>query len=922
MSYEEYNNIPRENDHSEEEINNNPEENMPEETKKLLEELESEKKVAPESQASLDGEVIEEAGVEEVEDIDEAESEAAEFDRRRKELKENVQAKELIDTEISPEMREAYLNYAMSVIVGRALPNAEDGLKPVHRRILWAMHKMGVAHNKQTKKSARIVGDTMGKYHPHGNVAIYDAMVRMAQPWSLRYPLVLGQGNFGSMDGDNAAADRYTEAKMQKITAELLDSIEKRTVEMRPNYSNEEEEPVLLPGKIPNLLLNGASGIAVGMATNIPPHNMNNVCDTVLHYIDEPGCEIKDLIKIIKAPDFPTGGTVSGQFKQVYEEGKGRMIIDGKVDIEEPKGKAGKLKIIITEIPYQVNKSSLVEQIADLTRDKKLPDVSDIRDESSKGKVRIVVELRKGTDAQFTINRLYKYTSLRTSFNANMLALVGQKPKVMNLKEFITVYVDHRRSVIRKEKEFDLDKAEKRIHIVEGLLIAQGSIDEVIRLIRASKAKAEALEVLMKKYTLSQKQGEAILDMKLSQLTSLEHDKLRGEEKELKELIEKLNKILGNETEILSIIKKDLLEIKEKYGDKRRTRYGGQAVEDFDEKDLVKKKDVVVTITDKDYIKRIDVEQYKEQKRGGKGVIGSDLTDGDFVKELLTCSTHDYLLFFTDKGKVHWLKAHHVPESAKTSKGKAVINLLDIKDEKVTSVISVKKFEDYLMMATGKGVVKRIELSSFASPRKGGIKAIKVAETDDTLIDVKKIKAKQEVLLVTKLGQAIRFNSEDVRSMGRASYGVTGIKMNKGDEVVSLEVLPSKNKADHSILTITEKGYGKRSSIVDYRLTGRAGKGVINMKVTDKTGNIIKSTSVVDEDNVIVTTHNGIVIRMPLKNIRVMGRATQGVRIINLKDDDTIGDLTRVPKDDTVEGIEEVNKELESSGVLDSQKTL
>jgi DNA gyrase subunit A len=922
MSYEEYNNIPRENDHSEEEINNNPEENMPEETKKLLEELESEKKVAPESQASLDGEVIEEAGVEEVEDIDEAESEAAEFDRRRKELKENVQAKELIDTEISPEMREAYLNYAMSVIVGRALPNAEDGLKPVHRRILWAMHKMGVAHNKQTKKSARIVGDTMGKYHPHGNVAIYDAMVRMAQPWSLRYPLVLGQGNFGSMDGDNAAADRYTEAKMQKITAELLDSIEKRTVEMRPNYSNEEEEPVLLPGKIPNLLLNGASGIAVGMATNIPPHNMNNVCDTVLHYIDEPECEIKDLIKIIKAPDFPTGGTVSGQFKQVYEEGKGRMIIDGKVDIEEPKGKAGKLKIIITEIPYQVNKSSLVEQIADLTRDKKLPDVSDIRDESSKGKVRIVVELRKGTDAQFTINRLYKYTSLRTSFNANMLALVGQKPKVMNLKEFITVYVDHRRSVIRKEKEFDLDKAEKRIHIVEGLLIAQGSIDEVIRLIRASKAKAEALEVLMKKYTLSQKQGEAILDMKLSQLTSLEHDKLRGEEKELKELIEKLNKILGNETEILSIIKKDLLEIKEKYGDKRRTRYGGQAVEDFDEKDLVKKKDVVVTITDKDYIKRIDVEQYKEQKRGGKGVIGSDLTDGDFVKELLTCSTHDYLLFFTDKGKVHWLKAHHVPESAKTSKGKAVINLLDIKDEKVTSVISVKKFEDYLMMATGKGVVKRIELSSFASPRKGGIKAIKVAETDDTLIDVKKIKAKQEVLLVTKLGQAIRFNSEDVRSMGRASYGVTGIKMNKGDEVVSLEVLPLKNKADHSILTITEKGYGKRSSIVDYRLTGRAGKGVINMKVTDKTGNIIKSTSVVDEDNVIVTTHNGIVIRMPLKNIRVMGRATQGVRIINLKDDDTIGDLTRVPKDDTVEGIEEVNKELESSGVLDSQKTL
>jgi DNA gyrase subunit A len=907
-----------------EEQNNNPENDMPEETKKLLEELEKEKeeKTEKESQASLDGDVIENGNIKEIEDMDEAEVAAAKFDRRRRELKENVQAKELIDTEISPEMREAYLNYAMSVIVGRALPNAEDGLKPVHRRILWAMHKMGVAHNKQTKKSARIVGDTMGKYHPHGNVAIYDAMVRMAQEWSLRYPLVLGQGNFGSMDGDNAAADRYTEAKMQKIAAELLDSIEKRTVEMRPNYSNEEEEPVLMPGKIPNLLLNGASGIAVGMATNIPPHNMHNVCDTVLHYIEEPECEIKDLIKIIKAPDFPTGGTVSGQFRQVYEEGKGRMIIDGKVDIEEPKTKAAKTKIIITEIPYQVNKSSLVEQIADLVRDKRLPDVSDIRDESSKGKVRVVIELRKDTDPQFSINRLYKYTSLRISFNANMLALVGQRPKLMNLKEFVKVYVDHRRGVIRKEKEFDLDKAEKRLHIVEGLLIAQGSIDEVIKLIRASKAKAEALAVLMKNFKLTTKQGEAILEMKLSQITSLEHEKLRSEEKTLKELIEKLNKILGNEKEILKIIKKDLNELKEKYGDRRRTRYGGLEVEEFDEKDLVKKKDVVVTITEKDYIKRIDVEQYKEQKRGGKGVIGNTLADEDFVKELLTCSTHDYLLFFTDKGKVHWLKAYQVPENGKTAKGKAIVNLLEIKDEKITSVLSVKKFEDYLMMATEKGVVKKIELSQFANPRKGGIKAIKVLETNDSLIDVKKIKEKEEILLVTQQGQAIRFKEGEVRAMGRASYGVTGIKMNDKDKVVSLSVIPDKNKKDCSILTITEKGYGKRSAVEDYRLTGRAGKGVINMKVTDKTGKIINSTSVVENDNIIVMTNKGIVIRTPLTRIRVMGRATQGVRVINLKDEDKVGDLIRVPTDDAVEGIEEVDKELEKSGTLDKQKEL
>ncbi|MDP2947083.1 MAG: DNA gyrase subunit A [Nanoarchaeota archaeon] len=789
------------------------------------------------------------------------------------------------------------MNYAMSVIVARALPAAEDGLKPVQRRILWAMNEMGLHYNKQTKKSGRVVGDTMGKYHPHGDASIYEAMVRMAQDFSLRYPLVIGQGNFGSLDGDNAAASRYTEAKMKKISNELLMDIEKRVVEMMNNYDNTLEEPAVLPGKIPNLFLNGAAGIAVGMATNIPPHNLNNTCDAILTYLENPEVADKELISVIKAPDFPTGGIVSGEIQRIYTEGKGKLILDGKAEIEE--SKSGKPVIIITEIPYQVNKAELVEQIAILARDKKLPDVSDIRDESTKGKVRVVVELRKGSDAKFTLNRFYKYTMLRTSFNVNMLALVGRVPKQLSLREYIKVYLGHRQKVIRKTKEFDLDKAEQRIHIVGGLLIAQLNIDEVVRLIKAAKSKTDAGVVLRGKYSLSEKQVEAILEMKLHQLTSLEFEKLKSEEKELRELIDKLKKILGDEKEILKIIKKELSELKEEYGDNRRTKVVG-SVKELEEKDLVKKRDVVVTITDKGYIKRIDLEEYKEQKRGGKGVIGSDLTAEDFVIELLTCSTHDYMLFFTDKGKVHWLKAYEIPDSAKGSKGKAIINLLSLKDEGITSTLAVKEFKDYLMMATEKGIVKKIELSQFDSPRKGGIKAIKLAEMEDTLIDVKPVRDKQELLLVTKDGQAIRFNSDEIRIMGRSSYGVTGIKLDKGDKVVSLEVLPLTDREKFSILTISKNGYGKRSSIEDYRLTGRAGKGVINMKATDKTGEIVTSESVCDRDNIIVMTQQGIVIRTTVENIRVMGRATQGVRIINLKDDDSVSDLIRVPTDEHI----------------------
>ncbi len=811
----------------------------------------------------------------------------------RKQLRETVQAKELIDAEISGEMREAYLNYAMSVIVARALPSAEDGLKPVHRRILWGMHEMGVFHNKQTKKSGRIVGDVMGKYHPHGDASIYDAMVRMAQNWSLRYPLVIGQGNFGSMDGDSAAASRYTEAKMEKISMELIDDIEKNTVPMVKNYDNSLNEPIVMPGKLPNLLLNGAAGIAVGMATNIPPHNLNNTCDTIIKYLDNPECEDAELINAIKAPDFPTGGTVSGEIKRIYTEGKGRLTLDGKTKIEAPKGGKGKMKIIIVEIPYQVNKANLVEQIANLARDKKLPDVSDIRDESSKGIVRIVIELKKLSEPKFTLNRLYKYTQLRVSFNANMLALVDRVPKMITLRDYVTVYVKHRQGVIRKMKEFDLAKAKKRLHIVDGLLIAQSNIDEVVRLIRAARGKSEAAGQLKAKYSLTDTQTEAILEMKLHQITSLEFDKLKSEEKSLKDLIEKLNKILGDEHLILKIIRNDLEELKTKYGDERKTDIVDE-VSDFKESDLVNKKDVVVTITDKGYIKRLDLEQYKEQRRGGKGVIGSGLTEGDFVKELLTCSTHDYLLFFTDKGKVHWLKAHKITSSAKSTKGQAIINLLALKDEKVTSILAVKKFENLLMMATAKGIIKKIELSSFANPRKGGIKAIKVAETNDLLIGVKPMEEGQEVLLVTKKGKAIRFKSSEVRTMGRASYGVTGIKMDNGDKVVSLEVLPTEDRDKFSILTVTEKGYGKRTTIDDYRLTGRAGKGIINMTVTDKTGEVITSRSVLEDDNVIITTKKGIVIRSPLHNVRIMGRATQGVKVINLANGDRVSDLSRV----------------------------
>lgn len=792
--------------------------------------------------------------------------------------------KGVIDSEVSGEMKKAYLDYAMSVIVSRAIPAIEDGMKPVQRRILYSMQQMGLRPNTQTKKSARIVGDVIGKYHPHGDTAVYDAMVRMAQDFSLRYPLVFGQGNFGSVDGDPPAAYRYTEAKMEKVAEELLEDIDKETVEFIPNFDNSLKEPILLPGKLPALILNGATGIAVGMATNIPPHNLREVSDAIANYIDNPNITLKEILQIITGPDFPTGGLIQGDMNELYETGRGKIIVRGRVEEEEKKGKQ---ILIITEIPYMVNKSTLITQIAELVRDKKIKDVSDLRDESNKGKIRIVIELKKGVNSKFVINALYKYTRLQDSFNVNFLALEKGKPKIFGIFDVLRNYVEYRKEIITKRTKFELKKSEARQEIVDGLIKALAHIDQVIKIIRFGKNPSQELT---EKFKFTENQVKAILETKLRQLTSLEENKLKDEEKELEKKIKDYKKILSDTHEVLKIIKKEVLELKEKYGDPRRTQVFKRSFNEISEKDLVQEKEVVVSITDKGYVKRMDLQTYKEQKRGGRGVIGNSLTTGDFSKQLLTCSTHDYLMFFTSRGRVLWLKAYDVPEAERYGKGKALINLLGLKEENVTKVISVKKFEDFLMMATKKGVVKKISLNYFSNPRASGVKAINLpVDNSDDLIGVEVVKDTQEISLATKLGKAIRFNSKEVRPMGRSSYGVTGIKLSSGDSVVSLEVLETE-----AIFTITKKGYGKRTAVEDYRKTARAGKGVINLKISDKTGEVVNAISVNDDDSIIITTAKGQVIRTSLKNIRVMGRAAQGVRVVKLQSDDYVTDVVKV----------------------------
>ena len=794
--------------------------------------------------------------------------------------------KGMLNTEISGEMKKSYLDYAMSVIVSRALPAIEDGLKPVQRRILYSMNLMGLKPGSQTKKSARIVGDVIGKFHPHGDTAIYDALVRMAQDFSLRYPLVFGQGNFGSIDGDPPAAYRYTEARLMQISSELLQDIDKETVKFTPNFDNSLKEPELLPGKLPTLMLNGASGIAVGMATNIPPHNLTEVCNAIVAYIKKPKISIEELARIVTGPDFPTGGMVFGDMLELYKTGRGRMILRGKISIENIRKKEA---VVITEIPYMLNKSSLVTQIADLIQKKKLRDISDLRDESSKGKIRVVIELRKGANPKFVINSLFKYTRLQDSFNVNFLALVKGQPKILNLRDVIQNYVDYRKKIITNRTRFELKKAKERLEIVEGLLIALKNIDAVIATIKKSKATTEALESLVKKFKFTRRQAQAVLETRLQQLTSLEQEKLKKEYKDLKQKISEFEKILKDIKNVLKIIVKEVNELKNKYGDNRKT-YVLQRISEISEKDVIQKKEVVITITEKGYCKRMDVKSYREQRRGGKGVIGSNLATGDFVKQLITCSTHDYLMFFTTRGRVLWLKAYDIPEAERYSKGKAMINLLNLKEEKVTSVISVNKFDYFLFMATRNGVVKRISLAHFSKPRASGVKAINLpADNSDVLIGVQILEKGEEVLLSTKKGKAIKFSSNNVRDMGRASYGVTGIKMSKDDEIVSSEVLKTRE-----ILTITKNGYGKRTAVKDYRKTARAGKGVINLKVTQKTGDVVTTVSVNPKDSIIITTAKGMVIRTSLRNIRVMGRTAQGVRIVRLQQGDSVTDLIKV----------------------------
>ncbi len=801
--------------------------------------------------------------------------------------------KGIVHTEVTSEMKKSYLDYAMSVIVSRAIPSVEDGMKPVQRRILYSMQQLGLKPNTQTKKSARIVGDVIGKYHPHGDSAVYEAMVRMAQDFSLRYPLVFGQGNFGSIDGDSAAAMRYTEAKLNEMAYDMMEDLDKETVNFIPNYDGSLKEPELLPGKLPTLILNGATGIAVGMATNIPPHNLTEICDAIVSYVKKPEITFEELTEIVTGPDFPTGGSVTGDMLELYKTGRGKMIMRGKTNTENSRNKEA---VVITEIPYMLNKTILIEQIAKLVQDKKIKDISDLRDESSKGKIRIVLELKKDANSKFIINSLYKYTRLQDNFNVNLLALNKGRPKVMNLKEVLEAYVSHRKLMITNRTKYDLRKAKERQEIVEGLLIALNDIDKVIELIKKSKTKQDAFDTLIKDYNLSKRQSEAVLETKLQQLTSLEVGKLKEESKLLQEKISKYEKILANIEEVLRIIIHEVNDLKKRYGDNRRTTVL-KTIKEIQEKDLVQEKEVVVTITDKGYCKRMDVQSYKEQKRGGRGVIGSGLATGDFVKQLITCSTHDYLMFFTSRGRLLWLKTYDIPAAERYSKGRSVANLLNLKDETVTNVLSVKNFEDSLFMATRAGQVKRISLKHFSKPRASGIKAINLPNDEsDLLIGVEIVKKGQEVLMATKKGKAIRFNAEDVREMGRSSYGVTGIKLDKDDEVVSLEVLETE-----AIITITENGYGKRTTVQDYRKTARAGKGVINVKVSDKTGNVVTTVAVNDKDGIIITTAKGMVIRTGLDNIRVMGRVAQGVRIVKLQPDDKVTDLIKVINEEEIE---------------------
>jgi len=807
---------------------------------------------------------------------------------------ENVNQK-IIDVNIEDEVKKSFIDYAMSVIVSRALPDVRDGLKPVHRRILYSMYELGVTPDKPYRKSARVVGDVLGKYHPHGEGAVYDAMVRMAQDFSTKYPLVDGHGNFGSIDGDSAAAMRYTEARLSRIAMELMADINKETVDFMPNFDETLKEPTVLPSKFPNLLVNGSSGIAVGMATNIPPHNLGEVIDGTIAIIDNPDITIEQLItKYIKGPDFPTGGIILGKdgIRQAYTTGKGRIITRAKAEIEETT--SNRFQIVVTEIPYQVNKSKLIERIAELVREKRIDGISEIRDESDRTGMRIVIELKRDTNPNVVLNSLYKHTQMQNTFGVILLALVDGQPKIMNIKEMLAHYIDHQKEVIIRRTRYDLDRAMARAHILEGLLIALDYIDAVITLIRNSQTVQIAREGLIKNFSLTEKQAQAILDMRLQRLTGLEREKIQQEYAELQETIKYLNDILTNEYMVYNVIKQELTEVKEKYADERKTQISSET-DDIDVEDLIQEHDIVITLTHYGYVKRTPLSLYKSQHRGGKGIMALQTRENDFVEDIYITSTHDSLLFFTSLGKVYELKAYEIPEAGRQARGMAIINLLQLAPgERIQTVIPVRDTDHkkYLLMATRNGIVKKSPLEDFRNIRKDGLIAIKLRE-DDELIKVQMTDGNKEVIMASHLGMSIRFKESDVRPMGRTAMGVKGMELNEGDYVIGMELV----KEGASVLCISENGYGKKTPVDEYRTQTRGGKGIITMNTTKKTGNLVALKMVTDDDDLMIINSEGTVIRIDTKEIATMGRNTQGVTLMKLDDEATVVSIARIRRD-------------------------
>ena len=810
---------------------------------------------------------------------------------------ENVGEK-IIKINIEEEMKSSYIDYSMSVIVSRALPDVRDGLKPVQRRVLYGMSELGVTSGKPFKKSARIVGEVLGKYHPHGDSSVYMAMVRMAQSWSLRYPLVDGQGNFGSVDGDSPAAMRYTEARLMKVTEDTLVDLDKDTVDMIPNFDESLKEPSVLPTRIPLLLVNGASGIAVGMATNMPPHNLRDTIDAICAYIDDRDIEIDDLIRIIKAPDFPTGGTIYGYagVKEAYHTGRGRVVVRSKTSVETTPH--GREKLIVHEIPYMVNKAELISRIADLVNEKKIDGISNINDESDRSGMRIVIDLKKDAIANVVLNTLLKHTALQTSFGVNNIALVGGRPRLLNLKDLIRLFVEHRHDVITRRTQFELKQAEDRAHILEGLIIASDHIDEVIRIIRASKTPEEAKNNLIERFSLTEVQARAIVEMRLRQLTGLEQDKLRAEYDDIMKLIEHLKEILASLKLRMQIIKDELLQVKAQYNDERKTDIV-YASEEFNPEDFYADEEMVITISHMGYIKRTPLSEYKVQNRGGVGSKGSATRDEDFLEHMIMATMHNTMLFFTEKGKCFWLKVWEIPEGTKQSKGRAIQNLLNIEpDDKVKAYINILNLKDeeyinnnYIVLCSKQGIVKKTTLEAYSRPRANGVNAITIKDGDQ-LLDAKMTNGKCDIMIAVKSGKAIRFPEEKVRPMGRTASGVKGISLdNEGDEVIGMICIES-GKSD--VLVVSENGYGKRSSIEDYRITNRGGKGVKTINMTEKTGNLIALLDVTDEDNLMIINKSGLTIRLDVSTLRVMGRNTQGVRLINLRNDDAIAAVAKV----------------------------